>query len=265
MKWIITGLKTLAIVIFFVIGVSIGLFIVWKTFIAADAAFINQGVSAFMGAAAVAFFAFVGYWGDNFLRRRSKNHDGLVHLEYTINSIFNIIEDNRILTRSAQESFKANIFHALSFNFYPNLQDLLLSLRNLDLINELFELNTDLRRHNSSYKTLMAMFSDIKELALADRLSESEKTANFAGLNKHLADLQIAIEGLDAKAKEKLCSIRIELRKDKSFTTFFHKRRYGKNHQQEVKKELVKLQDEMNHNREKSREELKKMRLPTEK
>ena len=144
----------------------------------------------------------------------------------------------------------------MNFKLYDIDNEALLSFRNLDFINEYFELITDLRRHNESYKTVMAMYFDLKDGVLRKALSDVEIKINFTMLRRHLNHLEKSINALSQKIQRVLCSARILLKREKPLANFLHRSKYSKKHVSDLKKELDKLQKEMKDSSEKSKKEI---------
>jgi len=221
-----------------------------------DKNYITQGISAFMGAAAVSLFGVIGWLIVRISNRQIRSYNALIRAESLLNNYLNNNGDNLSIVQNAQRSFEKEAFHVLNFKKYEIDKEILFDFTYLDLINEYFEINVDLHRHNESFKTILSIYTDVKEAIFSGRINEQSKKENLHYLKGQLLSFEKAINLLNAKTIDVLCSVRILIRKEQPLIVSLFRNRYSKKHKQEVEKERKELEREISDIGERSRKEL---------
>ena len=144
---------------------------------------------AIIGAFAGAFFAYLFVrFGDALKKvydRKESNHTALVKLQHYFNDCLNTTSDNIFIINNCVEVFtEARLASAKvpiymnSFHQYPVNRDVVAQLTNVDFLNEVFSLNTTLRKMNDSLATIDRSYSQLRDSYLAKTIDEATYKAN---------------------------------------------------------------------------------------
>ena len=144
---------------------------------------------AIIGAFAGAFFAYLFVrFGDALKKvydRKESNHTALAKLQHYFNDCLNTTSDNIFIINNCVEVFtEARLASAEvpiymnSFHQYPVNRDVVVQLTNVDFLNEVFSLNTTLRKMNDSLITIDRSYSQLRDSYLAKTIDEAIYKAN---------------------------------------------------------------------------------------
>jgi hypothetical protein len=220
-------------------------FLSYKIFWSGDDAYVNQATGAFLGAFYASLFGLGGWWFGRLINRQKRGFDAMVRAEHLLNGYLNVIGDNRALVEGAVNSFERNKFHILSFSEYRINEDLLIDFTNIGLINELFDLNVDLRRHNNSAATLKEWMNRVEQGTLSAHADKINIPEHILVIKNECLQFLDGIELLNKKVERALCSTRVCLRKARPLSTSLFRAVFSKDHARLVEEELAKLQKEV--------------------
>ncbi len=255
-----TLFKIIGVGIVFGLAIFVTIFVLFKLFLFRDASYLDQGLSAFTGAAAAFTFTVIGQWLNQYRARIKRHYTALVRTEYALNIYINVINDNLSILRGAKEAFSSQGFHILNFKNFNVDHSVLQDFRNMDLINEYVSLIVDFDRHDQAFISVQKMFEDLKAAIFNKALTDPARLkTNMDNMVSLLSNLEKTLIGLESRVEKTLCGIRVLARQEKPLINFLYKKRYARNHASKVEKELKKLSSERDGVRKKSEEELRKI------
>ncbi len=253
-------LKIIGVGLIFGTAVAVAIYVLFKLILFRDASYVNQGMSAFTGAAAAFTFTVIGQWLNQYRARLKRHYTALVRTDYALNIYLNVINDNLFILRGAKEAFSKQGFHILNFIHFKVDHSVLEDFRNVDLINEYVSVMIDFDRHDQAFTSIQLMFEDLKTAifnkALTDKNLFQQNMDNMVSL---LNDLEKTLTGLESRVTKLLCAVRILAREEKPLISFLYKKKYARNHDSKVSKEQIKLSAEREFVSSRSAEELKKV------
>ena len=256
---------TFFLAIIFAFIFTFGIFIFNKVFFKPDLDYIDKAVGAFMGA----FFAFLFIRiGDTFAKiyeRQKKHYNALVKLEYICNDYLNIASDNIFIiddfNKIAENAFRKDqpIIYMNKLHLFPLDKEIVLSLGNIDLVNEVFTFNTDLNKMNSSIETVNRFYEEIKDAFIQRKVDDQTYKVNVQICIGKLIELKKFLVDLEEKTERILAISRI-LSKDKLLLTHFISKRYFTNKlEKKIPKEIEKLESEIAEVSTKSKKEIQEI------
>lgn len=213
-----------------------------------------------MGALFASLIGLTGWWFNGLLSRQRKGFDATVRAERLLNGYLDIVYDNQELVKGAIKSFQSNVFHIVNFHEYKINEDLHVDFTDINLVNEYFNLNIDLRRHNNSAETVKEWVGRLEQAALSGNAERVNLGEQFKVLCVELSNFLKDIQLLKTRIQRTLCSVRIELNRKKPLIVSLIGTRYSKNHEKLVLQEMKKLEAEIEMGREKSKKEVDEAR-----
>lgn len=228
-----------------------------KLFVAVAAA--PQGLLLVAGPFFGAFFAFmfvrVGDAIKRYYDRRFKNHDCLVHLEHYLNDVASRIDDNIYLADGfinvvAPSVIEGGIIKASGnrLTSIPFDRELLLGLTNLDLINDLFAFQVNVRKVNDSAETLARQYDRAISYLAGSNKDVIEYRLNAERALEGMRFLRVGLSQAYDEALVLLAKIRL-LARDLPFLAWlmrlFTRTRYSRDFEKKVQVERERLREEM--------------------
>jgi hypothetical protein len=192
-------------------GVAIGL-VAFATYVlvgglvlARDPKYLQGLVGAFMGALFAFLFIRFGETLTRLGRRRVEDYNGLVRLEYSLNDVMNLYQENvqlvdEAIRRCDRQTSMATLPAILPFTFskFPVEREVLLSLTDLDLVNEMFSLNVELRRINDTVGLFQEGIARVEAWTGDGKLGQEYYRAAPAMLRRELSDFRgFLVAGFD--------------------------------------------------------------------
>lgn len=227
--------------------------------------YIRGVLGAFLGA----LFAFLFFIGGKFLGKIYKNSvehiNGLVRLEYDLSKFMAVNYDNIFLVDSLIESIDKNILNSLHFSLLETNEDILVKLKNIDIINDVHILYIDIYKQNNSLQIVSDFYNEFRKMLIKNEISM--ETFNFNIKGKFREDLLVMKKSLQAldKKLEIVSSKCIVLANRDQFTItwlvglFTADRKYPKNFNILYNKQLKILQKGRDENYKKSLSEIEKI------
>lgn len=255
-------LKTILYSILLAIIFAFFFIFTWKIF---DRIFFMQSDYniQFLSAFAGAFFAFlfirIGDGLAKIYERAVKHYNGLVKLEYLLNTYLNEINDNIFILDSFKNTISKGGMCLDEFKALPVNDELLIELNNIELIRELFDLNVTINKLNRSMATVSRIYTELRLSHLDKKNNLQTFNFNIRGVLKNIDLLIISFNDLDIKTIRCLSKARIRASKDRPFFTKISQ--YISNidsgiKEGELSNEIIKLRKEIEQVREKSQKEL---------
>lgn len=178
-----------------------------------------QGFGAFAGA----FFAFLFLRLAEFLskvyQRQVKHYNSLVVLETQLNELGGIIHDNIYLIPFFRNTITSgNIYFSklrqlpIDRSHYENLHD-------IDLINDLFSFNYQLRKLNDDMDSLADGYTDIKNAYIQHHIQKQDYLINAQISAKLLTALEAFLGDTESRTIQLTAKVRLMLKKDVSLGT----------------------------------------------
>ncbi len=142
-------------------------------------------LGAFCGALFAFIFVRLGEGLKRIYDRKERNHDAMVRLQHYLNDCLNTTSDNIFIAdtflavfeeqklESGQRPIFINRFHEYTID-----RELIVGLSNLDLINELYSINTELRKLSSSLATIDRAYEQIMEAFVSKKIDPDVYLAN---------------------------------------------------------------------------------------
>lgn len=129
------------------------------------------------------------------------------------------------------------------------LDDLLIDLLNIDLINELFTLNVDLRKLNESMETINGAYKESKDALISKTIDAENYIENLTRIRKNLLEIKKFFLASISETARALSAVRI-LAKNRPLIGYLLKRlpsyKYGRKFKAKRENELKTLLQEMN-------------------
>lgn len=234
-----------------------------KIFVQPDQEFLLQGVSAFMGA----FFAFLFLRLADFLtkvyKRQVRHYNSLVILETQLNEIGGIIHDNLYLLPNFIKTITSGNIYFNNLREIPIDKSHYKDLYDLDLLNELFAYNYDLRKINDDIETATLGYQDIKNALIQRHVTPQNYKVNAEILAKNLQLIEIFLKELKDKTVRLLARVRLQIKGDIPLGTklqrFFMHTVGPKIKQEDLDKEIKKLKSEIEETKIRSQKEIEEI------
>jgi hypothetical protein len=129
------------------------------------------------------------------------------------------------------------------------LDDLLIDLLNIDLINELFTLNVDLRKLNESMETINGAYKESKDALISKTIDAENYIENLTRIHKNLLEIKKFFLDSISETARALSAVRV-LAKNRPLIGYLLKRlpsyKYGRKFKAKRENELKTLRREMN-------------------
>jgi hypothetical protein len=219
----LTKLKTaaevllLAIVAAFVAAIALGLFV--DLFWSAD----KKPAEAFRGAFYGALFAFIfvrlGEALNRLYQAGKESRKALGLVQFNLNEALSITDDNIFVLQEWRRFYVAftrrggaevPVF-ANHMERIPSSKDVFIDISNIGLVNELFSLESNIRKLNDSLETWEQAYQDAKKLFMTDQRTLATYIANTDRANAEVAGLETFLRALIDETMLALAAVRILL------------------------------------------------------
>lgn len=210
---------------------------------------LTQGFSAFAGA----FFAFIflrlATFFSKLYQRQVDHYNSLVLLESQLNEIGGIIHDNLYLIPDFRQVITSGNIYFNNLHKIPIDKSHYINLYNLDLINDLFSYNYQLRKLNDDIETISLGYQDIKNALIEKNITAEHYKINAESLAGKLKIIEIFLTEQEKETIRLLARIRVQIRKDMPLGTRLMRLvsplKDEKPSQQEIDNEIEKLNKEI--------------------
>lgn len=256
--------------------IKIAVIVSYVVLLAILAAFIRFDMHDFtikaIGAFTGAFFAFIfiriGEILTKISERQKRHYAALVKLEHIFNRYLNDISDNiaQIEYISKIKQRADNSPPSLNYNRLEAFlidDTILLDLANIAFINEMASFNVSLRKINSDMESINRSYDEIRQAALHRLIIPDSYVQNFELYVKRLGTVRAFLELLNDKLKRNLATVRLLVLRKPLFNRLLGFVFSG--YQQmpaeiEITTELKRLEDEILETRQKSRQDINKIK-----
>ncbi|MEK7550819.1 MAG: hypothetical protein AAB535_03490 [Patescibacteria group bacterium] len=219
-----------------------------------------QGFSAFAGAFFAFLFLRLAEFFSKLYTRQAKHYNSLVILETQLNEIIGLINDNLYLLPDFRRVITSGHIYFNSLHTLPIDRSHLESLHDLDLINELFSYFYQVRKVNTDITTMAAGYIEIKNALIQKNIEPQDYKVNAGLQAENLKLLEVFLKDLEERTIKLMARIRVQTKKEIPLGTllqqFFIRTSEGKLKKEDIDKEIVKLNSEIESEREKSRKEI---------
>lgn len=247
-------LKKLFFTLGFIFLVAVIFFFVFsmgkKIFVELDSDYILPSVSAFMGAFFAFLFLIIGQWFSRIYSRHGKHRNALVKLEYSLNEDAAITNRNIAVLKGLGKML--NTLPIMSMTTFGKIEvdrSILLELKNIDLINDLFKLNLDRDASNQTLHQITSWYNEVRRDYIDRRFGKDPLQQILANWKKDNLDVSLKfLELFQEKIKGMLSKVRVLL-KSESFLDWLikitsRKQNYPKNFNELLEKEKKLLDEE---------------------
>jgi hypothetical protein len=252
-----------------VIGVYLLLLAAIVAFVRFD---IHDATLKALGAFTGAFFAFlfirVGEWLTRVYERQRTHYSALVKLEHILNKYLTYISDNvaaidEISKIRQRTNGNPPMLSYTRLDTLPIDENILLDLVNIQLINELASYHVDIRKINDDIESINGLYDEIREAFVHHLISPEVYVSNFDGYVKKLNLVKAFFFCLNEATNRNLAIIRILARQRPIFNRFLgniFSKYQTMPPSKEIDTELIRLQEEEQETRRKSRERNNRIR-----
>ena len=237
-----------------------------KIFFAPDAEFGVVSIGAFMGAFLAFIFVRIGDAVKRVSDRQRDAYNSLVKLERIGNNHL-IVSSSMIfiakdILQTIENALAKNQF-VINFNVFDYFkidEEALFNLLNMDVLNKIFILNTDLKKLNHSIAALERHYSEINKGVIAKTLNPDAYFENLKGLGAQLKLIIRFAEESQQEIKKAIALVRVIISKEKPlFTKLAHwwlRSKSTSKYQELVNEESIKLDREIEEIRNQSRKRI---------
>jgi len=234
---------------------------------AVDDRYSNAATGAFMGAFFAFLFVRLGEFWSAYSNRIAKGHSALVQLELLLNSNLGVIDDNiyviddfvELYNKYESPSAPAAFVWANRLVEIPMVGDLVSQPTNIDLINELFSLNTGYRKLNDSMITTNMGYAETKAAFISKNMDADNYQLNLARLRDRLIEIKLFLKHEFDRTIRVYSAARVLAKRRTVLGYVMHLlpgRNYSKNFEALRTQEEQKLLGEITESRRKSQKEI---------
>lgn len=222
-----------------------------------------QGFSAFAGA----FFAFVflrlAEFFSKIYQRQVRHYNALVILETKLNELGGIIHDNIYLIPFFRKAITSGNIYFSKLRELPIDRSHYAELHDIDLINDLFSFNYQLRKLNDDIDSLTDGYADIKNAYIQHHIQKQDYLVNAQISAEHLTALEAFLGDMEDRTVQLMAKVRLMSKKDVPLGTklarlFIHTSGADLS-KQEVSKEATKLHKEIEETKTQSQKEIEEV------
>ncbi len=216
----------------------------------------------FFSAFAGAFFAFLFLRLADFINRKierkERNHQALVKIERAVNEHLDALERNtynidQMVTQLEIAKSKGVIL--ITSNRPQSLfidEKITFGLINIDLINDLFSYNQNIKRCNADLNGILNLYDFYRDALLHKSMSPESFMLNVEKCIQHFLIIKKYMIAFQENVKKILATVRIRDQKDKLFIRKYHER----NFKYFLEKEVEKINSEIEYFQKKSQTEI---------
>lgn len=195
--------------------------------------------------------------------RERQHYNSLVLLAAQLNEMIGIIRDNLYVMEGVKRNIVRGNINWSSFNMITIDRSHLENLYDLDLINEVFTFFYDIRKINNDLSNVQNGYADLKNAYIQKQVSVRQYVANSNLIVKELSVLEKFLEETEEDLVKLYARLRIQMEKDKPFTTkILEKLVYTAGPTitvKEMDKEITTIKAELEESGKKSRKKIEKI------
>lgn len=238
-----------------VVAAGIAAALVWRTFIHIEPVLLEGFIGAFMGAFFAFLFIRLGDTLTRFYERMAQDRTALVTLQHYFNDCLGIIGDDLYIcdvyfayydelhSGEPRVSVFANDFHPI-----PIRRELLLSLLNLDFINELSTFTVHVRKLNDSMATLNKMIGQANDALISQNINREIFIENSTRFRESVFNVKQFLNAAKDEVTELFAATRVMTQRESTFskiTRHLTKARYSAREKEAIPAAIQKLKEEL--------------------
>ena len=222
-----------------------------------------QGFSAFAGAFFAFLFLRLAKFFSKIYQRQVRHYNALVILETQLNELGGIIHDNIYLIPFFRKAITSGNIYFSKLRELPIDRSHYSALHDIDLINDLFSLNYQLRKLNDDIESLADGYADIKNAYIQHHIKKRDYLVNAQISAEHLTALEAFLDDMEDRTMQLMAKVRLMSKKDAPLGTklirlFIHTSG-AELSKQEVNNEAAKLQKEIEETKTQSQKEIEEV------
>ncbi len=233
-----------------------------------DNDFTKTVVASFAGAFFAFLFLRVGEILEKYYQRQLIHFNALVSMEVSLDELGTIIHDNIYLLPSFRTTINSGNVYASTLRPLPIRRDYYEKLHDVELINELYKLNYDIRRINDDLESANDWYSHIREIYTTGQMKADHYIENAKILSENLKLLQAALILLLDDTIRFHAVVKIRLSMDKPLLTrimhFIIDKTRQKIVEKQIKAKITQLKEEIEKSAEDSQPRIEKIRKMAE-
>ena len=175
---------------------------------------IIQGFSAFAGAFFAFFFLRLAEFFTKIYERQLKHYNALVLLETQLNELGGIIHDNLYLIPSFRKAISSGNIYFSKIRPLPFDRSHYSNLHDLDLINDLFDFNNQLRKLNDDIDSLTDGYQDIKNAYIQHNIQKQNYLINAQIYSEQLIAIEAFLTDMQNRTIQLMAKVRLMANKD---------------------------------------------------
>lgn len=219
-----------------------------------------EGFSAFAGAFFAFFFLRLAEFLSKVYQRQVKHFNSLVILETQLNELGGIIHDNLYLIPFFKQAITSGNIYFSKLRPFPIDKSHYENLHDINLINDLFEFNYQLRKLNDDIDSLSDGYADIKNAYIQHHIQKQDYLVNAQISAELLTALEVFLKDMEERTVQLMAKVRIMSQRDVPLGTkiarWFIHTSGSKLKDKEIKAEAKKLRVEIEETKAKSKKEI---------
>ena len=173
-----------------------------------------QGFTAFAGAFFAFFFLRLAEFFSRVYSRQVKHYNSLVILETQLNELGGIIHDNIYLIPYFRDAILSGKIYFSKLRQMPIDRSHYENLHDIDLINDLFTFNYQLRKLNDDIDALGDGYSDIKNAFIQHHIDKNDYLINAQISAQHLTTLEMFLSDMEKRTVQLIAKVRLMSKRD---------------------------------------------------
>lgn len=240
-----------------------------RLFSTQNSSFIENFEGAFLGAFFAFLFVRIGEALTKIYNRHSKNDYALVVFEHHLNDSLSILADNIYVIdgfldviETLEKSPEEPILYANKLHEIPINKESLLSLSNLELINDMASSNVAVRKLNNTMETVISSYIETKEAFISKSINQKTYYYNFMSMKPTFITLKKFTLASREEIVEILAAVRVLIGEAPILTRLIRKTlkiKYSKEMKFKINEEIEKLKIEIETVSKESKERIDKI------
>lgn len=222
-----------------------------------------QGFSAFTGAFFAFLFLRLAEFFSKIYERQVKHYNALILLETQLNELGGIVHDNIYLIPFFRNAITSGNIYFSKLSQLPIDRSHYLTLHDIELINELFSFNYQLRKLNDDIESLADGYADIKNAYIQHHIEKQDYLVNAQISAEHLTALEAFLGDIENRTVQLMAKVRLMAKRDVPLGTrlvrFFIHTSGAKFITKEIAEETRKLQKEIEETKTQSQKEIEEV------
>jgi len=248
--------------------VSVLMVFVFRVIPSLENEIIKNALIAFFAAFFGAFFAFsleqFGKYTDKTRKRKAKHINSLVKIERILNRAIDTIDKNIQFYQNYYRELGIGKTIIWTSDRIPYDESLLYDLINIDFVNDYFTFLIDIKRVNQDFETLENMYEEVKKYYFVyQRIDRRTFEHNLSVCLENIEHISNFLKYLYENTVQLCAKSRVLFREGERKTFLFGihvSKKYEENFDELVKKEVIKLNEEIEECKKQSQEKIDKLK-----